>query len=99
MYGVIGSAVVLGIMVTRLMKKFNFHTIEGVPYVYPEKKKAIIRYLAGGSLFGLGWALTGACPGPMFTLLGNGFGVMALVIFSAVLGTFTYGLIRNKIPH
>ena len=60
---------------------------------------SITRYLIGGTIFGLGWAMTGACPGPMYTLIGGGFGVILVVLASALLGTFTYGVIRKKLPH
>jgi len=60
---------------------------------------SVPRYLFGGILFGLGWALTGACPGPIFTLIGNGFSVFIVVLASAVLGTLAYGMVRDRLPH
>jgi len=60
---------------------------------------SIRRHLIAGSIFGLGWALAGACPGPMYTLLGNGYMIFIIIILSALAGTYTYGLVRNKLPH
>lgn len=99
MYGVIGSAVVLGIIFTLIIKKYKLKSIDGEPIVINPKQMSIPRYLYGGIIFGLGWAMTGACPGPMFILLGNGVGVILLVIGAALLGTYVYGLLRSKLPH
>ena len=99
MYGVIGSAVVLGIIVIQLIKRNKLKSIDGEKIIIAPKQFSWARYIIGGSIFGLGWALTGACPGPMFILLGNGVGVILVVIASAVLGTYVYGKIRHKLPH
>lgn len=99
MYGVIGSAVVLGILVVQFIKRKKLKDIAGNEIVFTPKEFSIPRYLIGGTIFGLGWAMTGACPGPMFVLLGNGILVIAVVIGFAVLGTFVYGLVRDKLPH
>lgn len=99
MYGVIGSAVAVGILLVQLIKRTRMKSILGTVINIPPKARSIARYLFGGIIFGLGWALTGACPGPMFILVGHGVGVMLVVIASAVLGTFTYGLLRDKLPH
>jgi len=99
MYGVIGSAIVLGILFIQVIKRTKMKSIDGEPIVINPKQMSIPRYLYGGIIFGLGWALTGACPGPMFILLGNGFGVILVVILSALLGTYVYGRLRNKLPH
>ena len=99
MYGVIGSAVAIGIVGTQLIKRFKFNDIEGHLIEFPDKAKNYKSTLFGGVIFGLGWALTGACPGPMYTLVGAGFPVYLIVIGAAVLGTFCYGLIRDKLPH
>lgn len=99
MYGVIGSAIVLGIIFIQLIKRKKMKSIDGKPIeIYP-KQRSVPRYLFGGIIFGLGWAMTGACPGPMFILLGNGVGVILVVVAAALLGTYTYGLLRNKLPH
>ncbi len=74
-------------------------SIEGNPIQISPKDKGFIRYILGGTIFGLGWALAGACPGPMYILLGTGVFSMLLVIFAAMLGTFTYGVLKDKLPH
>lgn len=99
MYGIIGSAVVLGALFVQLIKKSKMKNIDGEEIQLPPKQMSVKRYLIGGTIFGLGWAMTGACPGPMFTLVGNGFVVMLVVILSAMFGTFVYGLLRDKLPH
>ena len=99
MYGVIGSAVVLGIIMVQFIKRTKLKSTYGTAIQFTPKEMSPKRYLIGGTIFGLGWAMTGACPGPMFTLVGNGFAVMLVVIASAMLGTFAYGVLRNKLPH
>ncbi len=99
MYGVIGSAVMLGVIFIQLMKKYKIKSIQGEEISIASKEKGWKRYLLGGTIFGLGWALTGACPGPMYTLFGSGFTSFLIVIFSAAIGTFVYGLLKNKLPH
>ncbi|MEQ8323165.1 MAG: YeeE/YedE thiosulfate transporter family protein [Vicingaceae bacterium] len=99
MYGIIGSAVVLGAILTLLIKKKRVRNIEGDIISFQDKAKTWPRYIIGGTVFGLGWALTGACPGPMFTLVGAGFPIFLVVIVSAIFGTYVYGAIRDKIPH
>lgn len=99
MYGVIGSAVVLGIVITQIIKRTRMKSLSGDPIVITAKKFSIPRYLIGGIIFGLGWALTGACPGPLFVQVGNGYLVMVVAIASGLLGTYVYGLLRDKLPH
>ena len=99
MYGIIGSTVVLGILIVQAIKRFNIKSFYGEPIVFLPKAKSVSRYLFGGFIFGLGWALAGACPGPMFTLVGAGFSPILVVILGAVFGTFLYGLIKEKLPH
>ncbi len=99
MYGVIGSAVILGVLSVFLIKKFKLKSIEGEEITFTPKNKSITRYLVGGTIFGLGWAMTGACPGPMFVLLGKGIWPILLVILGSVIGTFLYGMFRDKLPH
>lgn len=99
MYGVIGSAVVLGMIAVFLIKKFKLKSIEGHKITFSAKNKSVKRYLFGGTIFGLGWAMTGACPGPMFVLLGKGIWPIALVIIGSIIGTFLYGVIKDKLPH
>ena len=99
MYGVIGSAVAVGIVFVQLIKRTHMKSILGTEINFTPKAKSVSRYLLGGIIFGLGWALTGACPGPMFILIGHGVGVILVVVASAVAGTFAYGLLRDKLPH
>jgi uncharacterized membrane protein YedE/YeeE len=99
MYGIIGTAVVLGVLGVALIKKFNIRDINGNPIVFLPKDKSIVRYLLGGSIFGLGWALSGACPGPMVVNIGYGFLTMAIVFVSAVVGTYLYGVLKDYLPH
>ncbi len=99
MYGIIGSAIVVGIIGVWLIKKSHLKSIEGQPISIPPKDRSIPRYLLGGTIFGLGWALAGACPGPMYILVGTGVMTMFLVIAGAILGTFVYGVIKDKLPH
>ena len=99
MYGIIGSAVILGVIIVWLIKKSKLKSTEGEQIDLPPKDRVITRYLVGGTIFGLGWALAGACPGPMYVLLGTGVWSMIIVIAAAVLGTFVYGLLKDKLPH
>jgi len=99
MYGIIGSALVLGIIFIQLIKRYKIKTISGDRIIFSDKNKSFYRYLFGGIIFGLGWALAGSCPGPMFTLLGAGFFPIIIVIVGALLGTWFYGLLKNKLPH
>lgn len=98
MYGVIGSAVVVGIISVFIIKKFNIKTIYGEKIEFHDKKfnKGQI---TGGLIFGLGWAITGACPGPVFAQIGTGITVMTVTLFFAIAGTWVYGYFRNKLPH
>lgn len=98
MYGVIGSAVVTGIISILIIKKFNVRTIEGEKIHLP-KKKFHKGQIYGGLLFGFGWALTGACPGPLFVQIGAGASVVIITLMSAIAGTWVYGLMEGKLPH
>lgn len=99
MYGVIGSSVILGMIQVLIIKKINFKNIGGKIIEFKNKKLGRYNNLYGGIIFGLGWALTGACPGPMYILIGNGYYIFGVVILSAILGAFTYGAIKEKLPH
>lgn len=99
MYGIIGSALVFGVLITQAIKKFKVKSFYGDTIEIADKEKGIKRYLYGGIVFGLGWALAGACPGPIFTLIGAGYAPIVVVLVSATLGTFTYGRIKDKLPH
>lgn len=99
MYGIIGSALGLGVIIIQLIKRSALKTYKGVLIHIEDKAPGYKRYLFGGIIFGFGWALTGACPGPMYTLLGYGYSIFIVVLFSALLGTYTYGRLKNKLPH
>lgn len=98
MYGVIGSAVVVGIISVFLIKKFKLKSMDGET-IKLEPKKFNKGQIYGGLTFGLGWALTGACPGPLFAQIGTGATVIIVTLFSAILGTWVYGRFRDKLPH
>lgn len=99
MYGIIGSALVLGVIGVQIIKRNNLKAIGNQPMQLNPKNKSVARYLIGGTIFGLGWALAGACPGPMYVLAGAGYYSILVVIGGALLGTFVYGLLRDKLPH
>jgi len=99
MYGIIGSAVLIGVVGIFLIKKYKINSVEGKAITVIPKDRSFTRYIVGGTIFGLGWALAGACPGPMYILLGAGFFPMIIVIIAAMAGTFVYGLLKPKLPH
>ena len=99
MYGVIGSAVAIGIVVMYLFKKEKLKTYQGKKIIVEPKEKGIPRNLIGGVIFGLGWALGGACPGPMYILLGKGAFAIIIVLLGAHLGAFLYHAMKHKLPH
>ena len=100
MYGIIGSAVVVAAISVQIIKRFKIRSFDGSEINIPPKVMGKgTRYWLGGIIFGLGWALTGACPGPMFALVGSGVPVMLVAIAAAVAGTYTYGVLRPKLPH
>ena len=98
MYGVIGTAVVVGLISIQLIKRFNIKTLSGEKVVIPNKTfhKGQIY---GGLIFGLGWAITGACPGPLFAQIGSGFLAITVTFISAIAGTWLYGALKDKLPH
>ncbi len=98
MYGVIGSAVVVGAISVWLIKKFNIRTIYGEKIEF-SKRKFNKGQVYGGLIFGFGWAITGACPGPLYALIGSGATVVVVMVLSAVAGTWVYGKLRDKLPH
>lgn len=99
MYGIIGTAVTLGVIGVALIKKYKIRDFAGNPILFYPKEKSVVRYLAGGLIFGLGWALSGACPGPMVVNIGYGFFAMGIVFLFAILGTFLYGYFQQKLLH
>lgn len=98
MYGIIGSAVVIGIVLMQLFKRGIIKDFWGKQIVVENKESNFTRNLIGGTIFGLGWALAGACPGPIFVLLGHGSLAIFIVLFGAVLGAFVHGVLRKKLP-
>jgi uncharacterized protein len=98
MYGIIGSAIVVGIISIQLIKRYQMKTISGeeIKIVPKEYTKGTI---IGGLMFGFGWAMTGACPGPLYALIGSGLPVIIVVLLSAVFGTYTYGVLKDRLPH
>jgi uncharacterized protein len=100
MYEIIVSAITVAAVSLALIKRLGAKTIFHQPvYIRPKVLGHGIRYAVGGTIFGLGWALTGACPGPLFALVGNGVTVMAAAILSALAGTWLYGVLRSTLPH
>ncbi|WP_298510308.1 DUF6691 family protein [uncultured Kordia sp.] len=99
MYGIIGIAFFLGVIMTQIIKHYKVKSLYGETIQFPPKQKKVLRYAFGGIIFGFGWALAGACPGPMFTLLGAGFLPVGILIVAALAGTFVYGLLKDKLPH
>ncbi|WP_179346599.1 DUF6691 family protein [Winogradskyella ursingii] len=99
MYGLMGSAVLLGILGVQVIKRKNIKPLDGSDMSLEPKDKSVTRYLVGGIIFGLGWALAGVCPGPMYVLAGAGYVSILIVIIGALLGTLLYGVLRKKLPH
>jgi uncharacterized membrane protein YedE/YeeE len=98
MYGVIGSAIIIGLIGIQILKRLNAKSVSGEPIKYPKKEFTKGTWI-GGSLFGMGWALTGACPGPLFALMGSGVLAISVVILSALAGTWMYGFLKPRLPH
>lgn len=98
MYGVIGSAIATAAASVLLLKRFGVRTLDGDTIDIPSLRLDGVRHLAGGAIFGVGWALTGACPGPLFILVGAGLPVMAVAVMSAVAGTWVHGYLRARLP-
>ena len=98
MYGIIGSAIIVGIISIQLIKRFQLKTIHNEAIIIPDK---VFHWgnVYGGLIFGLGWAITGACPGPLFAQIGSGFLVTIITLLSAIGGTWVYGLFRERLPH
>lgn len=98
MYGIIGSAIVVGLSSIQLIKRNHLKTINGEPIVIADKQFNHGVWI-GGLIFGFGWAITGACPGPMFAQLGSGSGAALVLLAAALAGTWTYSALREKLPH
>lgn len=99
MYGIIMVAIATGLIGIQLMKRKGAKNIKGETIVVPDKEPGSARYWIGGLIFGLGWALAGACPGPIFILLGAGFWSVIFVLAGALTGTFIYGALKDRLPH
>ena len=98
-YGIISSALGISIILTQSIKKLKIKSFYGEKLTFNSKTKSFSRYMIGGIIFGLGWALAGVCPGPMFTLVGAGYISIFIVIIASLLGTFLYGLLKDSLPH
>jgi uncharacterized membrane protein YedE/YeeE len=99
MFGIIGTALFTGILGLQIIKRKKLKDFNGYPIKIIEKERGFWRYILGGTLFGLGWALVGACPGPIFILLGTGTYAIVVVLVGALLGTYIYGLLKDNLPH
>ena len=99
MYGIIGSAIIVGIILVQVIKQTKLKNIEGNAVEFIPKKRGKYRNILGGIIFGLGWSLAGACPGPFFVLLGKGVFPILIVIFGAMIGAFSYHATKEKLPH
>lgn len=99
MYGIIMTAIAVGTVGIQIIKRNKLKNIKGQPISIAEKEKGTFRYWIGGLIFGLGWGLVGACPGPIFILIGAGFMSVGLILIGALLGTFVYGILKDKLPH
>jgi len=99
MYGIISTAILTGVLFLKISKKRNLKSLIGIEIYVPKKENGFARYIIGGIIFGLGWALIGACPGPMYILVGTGVYSMIIVILAALLGTLIYGAVKEKLPH
>lgn len=99
MYGIISVAILTGLVGIQIMKRRSLKNIKGETIIVPDKEPGSARYWIGGLIFGLGWALAGACPGPVFILIGAGFWPLIFVLVGALMGTFIYGVLKDKLPH
>ncbi len=98
MYGIIGSAICVGMISLLIIKKYNIKTFSGEE-IKIAPKEFTKGNVIGGLMFGLGWAMTGACPGPLYALIGSGLPIVIVILLSAILGTYTYGILKDKLPH
>lgn len=99
MYGIIMVAIATGLIGIQIIKRKKLKDINGIPIVIQDKEKGTFRYWIGGMIFGLGWAMVGACPGPIFILIGAGFMSVGFIFIGALLGTFIYGVVKDYLPH
>jgi uncharacterized membrane protein YedE/YeeE len=99
MFGIFATALPVAILSVQFLKRRSVRALDGQPIATVPKAPGFIRYAAGGTIFGVGWAMTGACPGPLFALLGSGITVMAAAVAGALAGTWAYGALRDRLPH
>lgn len=99
MYGVIGSAVLVAALSLWVLRRLDARSVDGAPLAMEPKARTWPRYALGGTVFGLGWGLVGACPGPIYALLGAGFPAFLIVLLGALVGTWLYGVTRTRLPH
>lgn len=99
MYGIIMIAISTGIIGIQLIKKYKIKDVNNNPILIPDKEKGFYNYFIGGIIFGLGWAMVGCCPGPIFILIGTGAFTVVIVLLGAILGTYLYGILRKNLPH
>ncbi|QYJ67581.1 DUF6691 family protein [Flavobacterium litorale] len=99
MFGIIITAVVVGVVGIQIIKRSKAKDISGNPITIADKEKGFTNYIIGGILFGLGWGLVGTCPGPMYILVGAGFWGIGIVLLGALVGTYLYGVFKSKLPH
>ena len=99
MYGIIATAILVGVCGIKFIKSTEIQGFKGAEIDIQDKDFSISRYIIGGTMFGLGWGLVGCCPGPIFILIGNGVLSILVVLIGALLGTYLYGILKNKLPH
>ena len=101
MYGIIGSAVAVAALSVFVLKRLDARTVSGQPIDFTDGDADVLgkEHVLGGTVFGLGWGLVGACPGPIYALIGAGYGVMVIGLLSAMAGAWVYGLLRSRLPH
>lgn len=98
MFGIIMTAIFVGVIGIQIYKRNNVKGFEGTPISIPDKEKGFANYIIGGTIFGLGWGMIGTCPGPIFILIGAGFYGIGIVFIGALIGTFLYGILKDKLP-
>ena len=98
MFGIIMTAIFVGVIGIQIYKRNNIKGFDGTPISIPDKEKGFTNYIIGGTIFGLGWGMIGTCPGPIFILIGAGFYGIGIVLIGALIGTFLYGILKDKLP-
>ncbi len=98
MFGIIMTAIFVGVIGIQIYKRNNVKGFDGTPISIPDKEKGFKNYIIGGTIFGLGWGMIGTCPGPIFILIGAGFYGIGIVLIGALIGTFLYGILKDKLP-